>query len=288
MSPHVSKMFLGCAVLALGLVGSGRSAAQETVCSGTITAVPVTLTAPGTYCLKQNLTTTITTGAAITIEADSVTVDLKGFEIRRAGDPSAIAQGILGVNRRRVIVRNGTLRGFLTGVVLGNADNGPFHHRIEDIQAIDRTHEGIRVSTTGGGQGGSVVRDNRVLRTGGTTFPAGYCTGIEVSGSGSQVVGNVVSGLVNCGPYQHAGIMITQCDGCLVEKNLVANGQVVPGLHGILVQGGSEDVLVVDNRVSRWDTGILFTAGSGGPYRDNLAAGCAVPFTGGTDAGNNH
>jgi hypothetical protein len=45
-----------------------------------------------------------------------VTLDLKGFEIR--GTPGAL--GVFAVNRRRLTVRNGSVRGFATAVVISN------------------------------------------------------------------------------------------------------------------------------------------------------------------------
>jgi hypothetical protein len=44
---------------------------------------------------------------------------------------------------------------------------------------------------------------------------------------------------------------------------------------------------VIGNRLARSDLGIDYAAGSDGRYRDNLTSGVRVPFTGGSDAGNN-
>src|SRR5262245_4345822 len=47
------------------------------------------------------------------------------------------------------------------------------------------------------------------------------------------------------------------------------------------------NLLVLANRVSRLETGIDLGPFASSLFRDNITAGCVVPFHGGTDAGNN-
>lgn len=45
-------------------------------------------------------------------------------------------------------------------------------------------------------------------------------------------------------------------------------------------------MLVIQNRLLDTSLGLRFT-GSTGLYQGNLTSGCATPYSGGTDAGNN-
>ncbi len=50
-------------------------------CTGFIDSVPATITTQGTWCLRKNLATNITTGNAITIATNNVTIDCNDFKI---------------------------------------------------------------------------------------------------------------------------------------------------------------------------------------------------------------
>ena len=51
----------------------------------------------------------------------------------------------------------------------------------------------------------------------------------------------------------------------------------------------SQNAQVVDNRISDVQTGVEYSSGATGKYRDNLTDGVATPFLGsGTDAGGNN
>ena len=78
------KIALACGLLASRLLAP-PARAEVTICNE-ITSVPFTITAPGIYCLKQNLVNTTDPApaylaGAIEIEADNVTVDLNGFTL---------------------------------------------------------------------------------------------------------------------------------------------------------------------------------------------------------------
>jgi len=68
-------------VLAALMGLAGTAAADETTfCNFFITTLPYTITTQGHYCLQQNLSTAITSGAAITISVDYVVLDLNNFK----------------------------------------------------------------------------------------------------------------------------------------------------------------------------------------------------------------
>jgi hypothetical protein len=269
---------------ALGLaLAAGPIWAQETVCSFAITALPAVISAPGTYCLKADLATSAITGAAISIESDGVVLDLKGFTLDGPALPTAFTVGVRVLSARQVTVRNGTVRGFQVGVGLQNAAAEPAFFLVERVRAVGNSNLGIRVASAGQ----NVVRDNTVLGTGGFDNALPACIGIDVTGAGSRLEGNLVSGLVACpAGGTRAAIQVSSCVGCLVQGNELLAGAVLANSEGVQVL--SPDVLVVDNRVTRFATGLFFTpGGASSRYRDNLTAGCTTAFSGGTNAGNN-
>ncbi|MFP5238193.1 MAG: hypothetical protein ACLGQW_00025 [Acidobacteriota bacterium] len=75
-----------------------------------IKSLPYTITSPGLYYLGGNLSYSAA-GYAITISANDVVLDLMGFEL--LGNPAS--HGIH-VNNNSVVIRNGAVRGFDTGV----------------------------------------------------------------------------------------------------------------------------------------------------------------------------
>ncbi|MCX5891221.1 MAG: hypothetical protein NTY36_17490 [Deltaproteobacteria bacterium] len=83
-----------------------------------ITSLPdagLTISSPGFYFLAGNLNYK-GTGNAITIGADDVTLDLMGFTMIGPGGNSGV-NGIYMNGHNNVEVRNGTVRGFSTGVL---------------------------------------------------------------------------------------------------------------------------------------------------------------------------
>ncbi|MBU4233609.1 MAG: hypothetical protein KKF43_13920 [Proteobacteria bacterium] len=95
-----------------------------------ITSVPYTISTPGFYYLSGNLTFSAG-GQAISINADDVTLDLMGFSLTYSGTSDAI--GIYVQGRKNVEIRNGTVRGFSSGVV--EASNNAINYRAINVRA---------------------------------------------------------------------------------------------------------------------------------------------------------
>ncbi len=244
------------AVLVAAIVVAAGPAHSETVNCTPITSVPIIITAQGIYCLTGNLNTAITTGNAITINANSVVLDLNGFKLGGlAAGPGTQAKGIYLLNRQNITIKNGTVRGFHDGIVL--ADNGSSSgHVVEDIRADQNTVVGIFVAGAGG-----IVRNNQVVDTGGGTADGDNVSafGIIVHGFGPRVLNNDVIRTVSQGTGIAYGIAF-----------------------GASVTGG----LAVNNRVTGADRGIHYFGT--GKYRDNLTFDVTTPYSGGTNAGNNN
>ena len=64
------------------LMGTARNRAMAET-----TSVPYTITTQGHYCFNRSLSTAQTSGAAITINADFVTLDLNGYRLTGGGSP---------------------------------------------------------------------------------------------------------------------------------------------------------------------------------------------------------
>jgi hypothetical protein len=245
-----------------------------------ITYLPFEITAQGAYYIAQNLSTSLTSGAAITISADFVVLDLKGFKLGGGGaGPATATKGVYALNRKNVIVKNGNIRGFFQGVLLEGASGG--NHVVENIRADGNTYAGIWVEGKG-----NVVRRNQVISTTGTTlFANPDAFGIVAHGSGVKILDNDVTDTFGTGTGIGRGIQVNAGAGSILERNRVSNSIASPS-RGIEVLGSS-DSLVSNNRLLKLDLGLFFDSPTGGKYKNNLSSGVTTPYTGGIDAGNN-
>jgi len=154
-------------------------------CVGFIVSVPTTITTQGTWCLKQDVSTAITSGNAITINTNNVTIDCNGFKIKGSSAGAATqTNGILATGRSNMSVRHCDIRGFQFGLNFSGAGGG---HVIEDNRFVSNTNIGLYV------QNDSVVRRNQVFNTGGSTI-ADSAVGIQAVGS-VDILDNTVSGV---------------------------------------------------------------------------------------------
>jgi hypothetical protein len=221
--------------------------------------LPAIISEAGVYCLAGNVGTSMLQGIAILIQADNVVLDLNGFVLEGFADRArttaiGVFAGGFGSPPQNVTVRNGTIRGFHYGVTL-IVSNGT----VESIRADRNTFVGI---TVGGVD--TVIRNNQVVATGGTGIVVGIpglsaAKGIQASGPAPRVLNNDVTGIPNEASAKATGIFLTALGG-----------------------------LVVNNRIVSVERGIEFFGAAGGKYRDNLTFDVVTPYTGGTDAGNNH
>src|SRR5687768_7416536 len=75
-------------LLAAAAVPRAYAAESYDYCPRVISSLPATISTQGTWCLKSNLSTGITTGNAITIATNNVTIDCNDYKLGRlpAGD----------------------------------------------------------------------------------------------------------------------------------------------------------------------------------------------------------
>ena len=215
---HILRFFFVSIVTLAAFAGaSGPAAAAESYdsCLGFIDALPATITTQGTWCLRQNLDTSATTGNMIEIQTNNVTIDCNGFRIRGSGGgPSTTATGIYAAGRLNITIRHCTIRGFSLGIQVA-AGSGV----IVENNLLDQSRF-VGINTSGAG---SIVRRNIVTSSGGAPA-SGAAYGIYADG---DVIDNVVDGvagadsLVNFWAY---GINSTDLNfGIVIQGNRIRN-----------------------------------------------------------------
>jgi hypothetical protein len=273
------------ALVLLGLVMMSKPAVGAD-CTDFISSLPYTITAQGIYCFTHSLDANITTGSAIIINSNNVTINLYGYKLGgQLGGPATQANGIYASNKKNIAIRNGTIRGFYRGILLQNdspyTTGGPYV--IEDLRADANTYVGIVMHGRG-----NTIRNVGVVNTGGSTVISD-AWGIVSRGPGARIHNNNIFETKEQGTGLAGGILINTGDGTYLAYNV--SGNTAPSTtgtsYGILIQD-SANVIVRNNNVTMMTKGILFSAlgaGASGIYMDNLASGCVDPFTGGYPAG---
>jgi parallel beta-helix repeat protein len=272
MRAHVFPTLLVSAAAAFA-AGPARAETWHS-CTGFIDALPATITAAGTWCLRRNLGTSIASGDAILIANNRITIDCNGRRITGlAAGPGTNATGIRAVLRHSVTVRNCEITGFIAGVAMVDTDGGD--HVIEDNRIVGNTYVGIYVQGPG-----SVIRRNAVVDTGrssATTLPP---RAIETS-YGVSVVDNAVRGVLapegNVESYKY-GIYLGSGSG-VVARNHVSELEMTAGdRYGIYAPfNGALDIR--DNTIDSATTGIFCTYSSGVAHGNVVGTGGVLGCT---------
>jgi nitrous oxidase accessory protein NosD len=280
------KSAFAAALLALACLSPAspaHAAESYDACTGTISALPAAINAPGTWCLKQNLATSAANIAAISINVDNVTLDCNGFRIDGSNAGVAtLSKGIRAIGRRGVTVRNCGVRGFQWGMAL--IGEGSSDHLVEHNRFSDNTFVGIWVEGDH-----SLVRDNQVIQTGGSTAtPHAYgiyaryivdvadntVSGISrtdaVNGNvigiythdntGGTVSGNRIHGLYKSGTSPVRGIYNYQSTRVTVMRNNLA-GDLSTGSVGITCTNSTSRAK--DNAIGGFVTGLAACGDAG-------------------------
>jgi nitrous oxidase accessory protein NosD len=226
-----------------------------------LNAFPAQIDRPGKYCLDQSHELALGAGdAAILILANDVELDLRGHTLRNPafeggscnaewlGEPSI---GVHVFEARNVLVHNGALRCFDTGVQLSQSRCGDCNqgNQVRNMRIHQSGFAGLFAEGDFG-----IYADNHIVDTGAREDRDGR--GIYVSGDGNTIRNNDVQLVRNAG----AGI----------------------------ATGNGNNNLVVENRVQNARIGFYLFLGSEVRYRDNLTAATQQPYAGtATDLGNN-
>jgi hypothetical protein len=275
---------IGAGLLFVAASSLAPAAHAETfsTCTGFVSSLPATISSAGTWCLATDLSTAITSGAAITIASNNVTLDCNGHRIGGlSGGPATNARGVQALSRQNVAIRNCAVRGFRVGIDLTVG-----RYLVEDNVLDKNTNVGIYLFAGDGvvpeAAEGAVIRRNLVLDTGGTDGAAGIITfdqvhivdnvvskvlggasdisGIRTSRETGSISGNRVSGLVTTG-------------GAVGIRNLLPGRIVVSGNHlfgpgsgvGISCQGPATTIVRArDNSILAFPTGLGTCGDAGG------------------------
>jgi hypothetical protein len=264
---------LACMALAFSAGLDAVPAKAETTDCVEIASLPTIITTQGVYCLKGKLSTNITSGNAIEIQAGNVVIDFNGFKLGNmaAGDGTE-AIGVYALERKNIVLRNGSIRGFYYGAQLvGSGGSG---HLVEDMRFDGNKYRGLRIDGAN-----AVVRNNFFIDIGGSTANLGVETiGIDW-GSGVVVTNNIISG-VNAPSGPAYGIYMGTVDGGEISNNRIF-GLTGSQMRGINVTSASTNVAVVGNRVLNSTTGNwgILNGATGGDCIDNHVRGYTTTLT---------
>lgn len=246
-----SPLLLACLLPAAAGVHAAESLEA---CTGFIDSAATVVGSQGVWCLRKDLSTSMTSGAAITIAANNVTIDCNGYKIGGLGGGELSgASGIKAVDRQNATVRNCSVRGFMAGIHL----SGGSGHLVEDNRLDNNILYGILLD----GGDNNTVRRNRVFDTGGYpaanygvgivayadvidntvsgVFAAGgvdtYPTGIAASADGAEIRGNRVRGLAVAGAGFATGINVNGAGANVADNSISAEAPI----SGTGISGGT-------------------------------------------------
>jgi large repetitive protein len=213
-------------------VAAGSSAEGQLSCGDTITTDTT---------LDRDLRGCPNTG--IVIGADGVTLDLNGHTVDGDGRPAECRRGqvcdlgVFNEGHDGVTVRDGSVRGFFTGVLVGGAR----HNRI------------VNVSSSGNAYFGFVIADSarsEIVGSSGSGNPAPEGDGIGVFFSRRvRIVRNTFR-------RNALGMHVDNSTGLLIERNRFAGNTD----FGILIEADRN--VVRGNRTARNGTGVAVAPGS--------------------------
>jgi Right handed beta helix region len=147
MKKHVIFSLLTVGLSLLSVVGAKAFETAQGVAATPITAVPFTITTSGNYYLPANLVFNSPAGAAITIIASEVYLDLNGRTLSSSLGTSQ-NMGVLVFNQVDVTIQNGDIDGFQYGVYL--APNSTDNNRKNVVDNVRFNNDGFGVVSVSG------------------------------------------------------------------------------------------------------------------------------------------
>jgi hypothetical protein len=243
-----------------------------------ITALPATLSEAGVYCLTDDLKLAGSSGTAVTIATDSVTLDLDGHALRSKAAANTTTIGVSVVGRKYFSIVNGTLAGFAQAVyVRSNGDTPAKGGVLANLKVQRSFWNGLSIICDG-----CVVRDNVVTDTVVPETLSGYfANAIGVEGSGDLIIGNRVYNTASP-PGVQAVAFALGTTGSTISNNFAANAAATSDpVYGFLMSG--VDDLLVANQAQNLRN-CYWLQEQRMKYRDNLSGGCGTAFGGGLQA----
>lgn len=229
-----------------------------------IATAPYAITQAGSYYLTTNLSD------GITITADNVTLDLMGFALKGPGSGQGIdLQGATNAPIWRVVVRNGLIAGFPTGVRGRCANNC----RFETLCIASNTIVGIHLDGAYGRADGNTIENCSITDSG--------TMGIHLAGAYGSCNGNTIKSCViarsGWGIYLYG--IYGQCDGnAIVDCSVTDHTQYGAYLNGWI--GRCNASTVSGCSFSRNGYSGLFLCGQHGECRGSLVSDCTISSNG--------
>lgn len=288
----VARKSLAAAVLGSSLAIIPSSALAQTGVCTAITAMPLHITSPGCYRFTRSFRVDrsvpgFRSGVAIFIDANEVDLDLGGFSLIAGTIHGQGTAGVTSDRGHRVRIRNGTISGFSTAVSLFELSRGRTPTITQRIVENLRIQRSSRVPIYVSGVG-DIVRGNQIV---GRISSDLFITGISISGAGSRVIDNDIVLIAEEGQEPNSEVfgatISASGEGIVIERNRITSTVPFSQSVGIFIGGRRTKALVLDNVIAGMETGIKFLEPSFGAYRRNTVMGATVPFSGGTDAGEN-
>jgi hypothetical protein len=269
----VQQLFSAVSLASISMIASAQTCTP-------INVVPVTLGTPGKYCMTQSISTALTNGAAISVTAADVHIDLGGYILDgSAGGTSSTATAIFHNSLQRGFrLSNGTIRGFNAAVNAGIYATNPNPVLIEDVR--------IEASR---GQALIVVGDHSIIRRvsiDGVVPRFGQTSASGVLGSGvrQRFIDLDISGVTEASGGVGHGITCSVCTGAILEGSRISGGDGAGTFRGAWLGATSS---ARRNSIHNADEGLRFS-GTGSKYQDNLFTGVITSVVGvATDAGGN-
>lgn len=222
----------------------------------TAAGFPVTLADPGSYMLTSNLTVS-TNVAAISIQANNVTLDLNGFSL--IGPDSGTANGIDTPGAPTdVVIRNGGIQDFGgAGVSIGSPSS---NWALAELRISSNGGAGVELIGSGNG------------------FSVRSCHVVGNGGNGIRLPDNAI--VADSVVFDNGGIGITLNNGGLVRGNEVSENdgdgiQVVAAsvLHNTAIANGEHGIDALANALVHGNTAVNNNT-SGGSFAN--IADCAT------------
>ena len=230
---------------------------------------PYTISTSGSYYLTKDVYLSDAAMNAITVDTDSVTIDLNGFSLIGPGADSGENNGIYMYERKNVEIKNGTIRDFGNlGVLDGKADVDSAH-RLTEVRVVGN-HQGIFLRGRGNVVRGCTALNN--VYTGILAGPASVISGCTVQG-GSVGINATESMISNCSISRASewgiktdgpGGASATTGGCTIIENVVFEN--FSGIHAV-----GRNTLIGNTCNKNNDFGI--NAGSGNTLKNNTASG---------------
>ncbi len=224
-----------------------------------ITSLPYVISAPGVYYLCGNLAGSASGG--ITISADNVVLDLRGFTL--TGD--TLSAGIMVGAYRNIEIRNGTVASFDVGVNLQSAT----FSRVLNLSVVNNANDGVQLGDD------CLAQNVRVSGSAYNGINAGRrarLTGCVAKENGTGGLSTGYEALVTgCQVERNQGIGIGVMNDSLVQNCTALNN----GMDGSSANiAAASNCRILGNQVKYGPVGLVLS-GSGGVAADNYVKGCA-------------